>query len=443
MRRACLLIIFIASTFCLSAQQHPVDALKVIQEFDRIAARDLWPGFEPAKTPIEFYDGISTYLCNHPSPPDGFRPVPGRRNVYLYAGQHETVRANTGTEVNGIPTATADVSNPRNSSAEELAALLLHEAFHVFEHQRYPKWGANEVDLFTYPVDNPALLAERRLESAALVRALGAKDDKDANCWARRALEIRAKRFGAIPANAAAYERQVELFEGLAQYVQFRSIGKSAALTADDFPPDQGQVRQRGYATGQALGLLLERFDPAWKSKLGAEQGGSLDELLSDRLRGMTIHATCDFAAEESDAAVARARRDIAESAANRKRQKQEFLDARGTRIEIVAGKEPLWPNAFDPWNVMILGNNEILHTRWIKLGNGSGTIEVLGHSALTEAAGTHPLFNGVHRLIVTGLADPKVSVSEGKVTLTASGVKATFTGTVQREPNVVRIVLP
>lgn len=443
MRRAFLLVLFLVSVLCVSAAQRAVDALSVIQEFNRIAAQDLWPGFEPAKTPIEFYDGTHTYLCNHPSPPEGFRPVPGRKNIFLYPGQHDTVRANTGTEVSGFPTATADLSNPRNSSATELAALLLHEAFHVFEHKRYPKWGANEVDLFTYPIDNAELLAERRLESGSLVRALGSSAETEAVCWSQKALEIRAKRFGAIPANAATYERQSELFEGLAQYVQFKSIGKAAALTAEDFPPDQGQVRQRGYATGQALALLLERLEPAWKLKLGAETGGSLDELLSDRLRTMTVPAQCDFTARESEAAVTRARQDIAESAANRKRQKQEFLDARGTRLEIIAGKEPLWPQAFDPWNVVNLGNREILHTRWIKLGNGSGTIEVLGHRALTEAAGAHPLFNGVRRLIVTGLAEPKVSASEGKVTLEASGIKANFTGTVQRESEVVRIVLP
>jgi hypothetical protein len=443
MRRVCLLIIFIALTMPAKGEQVSVDALSIIREFDRIAAQKLWPGFDPAATPIEFYDGTNTYLCNHPSPPEGFRPIPGKKNISRYPGQHDTVRANTGTEVNGVPTATADLSKPRTSSAEELAALLLHEAFHVFEHKRYSKWGGNEVDLFTYPVDNAEPLAQRRLESAALVHALGSPDEKDARCWIRKAMALREKRFGAMPANAATYERQSELFEGLAQYIQFNSIGRAAALTTEDFPPDQGQVRQRAYASGQALALLLDRLDADWKSQLGDGQETSLDELLTHRLAGMTVPAPCDFSAGEPEAAVARARRDIAESAANRKRQKQEFLDARGTRVEIVAGKEPLWPQAFDPWNVVNLGNNEILHTRFIKLGNGSGSVEVLRHSAITEAAGAHPLYNGIRRIIVTGLDQPKVSVTRGKVTLEASGVKATFTGSVQRESNVVRVMLP
>jgi len=70
-----------------------------------------------------------------------------------------------------VPTATADISG-KASSVDELASLLVHETFHVLQGRHYPDWGGNEMDLFTYPVDNAELLAERRLESIALVRAL-------------------------------------------------------------------------------------------------------------------------------------------------------------------------------------------------------------------------------------------------------------------------------
>ena len=441
-RRTCLLLAVLTAALPLAAQQPPhPDALQVIQAFRRIAARELWPGFQPATTPVEFFDGTSTYLFNHPSPPQGFQPVPGQKDVYVFPGQHETVRANTGTSVNGVPTATADLSRSI-SSPDEIAALLLHETFHVFQTRRYPKWGGNEVDLFTYPVDDAGLLAQRRLETLALVRALASKPEKDAACWASRALAVRAARFAALPATAGAYERGVELREGLAQYVQFQSIARPAALTAEDFPPDQAQVRQRAYATGQALALLLDRLDPGWKSRLEGDQA-SLDGLLAARLHAMTARAGCDFTAEETQAAQARAQSDIAALAAGLARRKQEFLAAAGTRLEIVAGKEPLWPQAFDPWNVLILSGQEVLHTRWLKLGNGAGAIEVLGRSALTEAAGAHPLFNGVRQLTVTGLADLQVSEADGKVTLQTEGVKATFKGSVERQPNLLRILLP
>jgi hypothetical protein len=441
MRRTCLLLA-ISTAAMLVAQPPLPGALQVIQAFRRIAAQNLWPGFEPATTPVEFFDGTNTYLLNHPSAPDGFRPVDGQQNVYLYSGLHETVRANTGTVVNGVPTATADISG-NASSADEQAALLVHETFHVFQTKHYPKWGGNEADLFTYPVENAELLAQRRLESAGLVRAMEAKDPKNASCWAAAALAVRNQRFTALPSTAVAYERGLELREGLAQYVQFKSIRKPAALTAEDFPPDQAQVRQRAYASGQALALLLDSLDSAWKSRLGGDSPVSLDELLAARLREMTVRTGCDFTAEEMQAAQAHARRDIADFIGGLSRRKQDFLAAAGVRLEIVAGKEPLWPQGFDPWNVVILGDKEVLHTRWLKLGNGSGVVEVLGRLALTEAAGAHPLFNGVRQVIVTGLADPKVSQAGGKVTLEAPGLKASFSGSIQRESNLVRVRLP
>lgn len=224
--------------------------------------------------------------------------------------------------------------------------------------------------------------------------------------------------------------------------MQFKSIGKPAALTAEDFPPGQAQVRQRAYASGQALALLLDRLDSTWKSRLGGDPPVSLDELLAGRLGEVPVRTGCDFTAEERQAARTRAQRDVADFAAGLSRRKQEFLAAAGVRLEIIAGKEPLWPQAFDPWNVVILGDKEVLHTRWLKLGNGSGAVEVLGRLALTEAAGAHPLFNGVRQLIVTGLADPKISEANGKVTLEVQGVKATFSGSVERESNLVRIRL-
>ena len=69
-RRACLLIVAFTAALPLLAQQQPTpDALQVIKAFRRIAAGELWPGFEPGTTPVEFFDGASTYLFNHPSPP--------------------------------------------------------------------------------------------------------------------------------------------------------------------------------------------------------------------------------------------------------------------------------------------------------------------------------------------------------------------------------------
>lgn len=79
-----------------------------------------------------------------------------------------------------------------------------------------------------------------------------------------------------------------------------------------------------------------------------------------------------------------------------------------------------------------------------LELQNSAGTLEVLGHSALSEAAGAHPLFNGVRGLVLTGfVAEPTVRESGGRTTIDAQGLKAEFTNAqVQRRENQITIEL-
>ncbi len=389
----------------------------VHQAFERMAAQPLWPGFDARTIPVAVYDGKDTWLFGHPHPPAGFRGEPLR-----FTGRHDAIRANTGTDLAGVPTATADLSASR-AGTNERAALLIHEAFHVYARKAHPRWSANEADLFTYPVEDAEALALRRLETRSLVRALAATDS--AKAWALSALAARSRRFERLPREAAAYERGTELNEGLAQYVERRALAAPAALRADDFAPEA--VRERGYASGEAFAQLLDRLAPGWQAKFDTT---SLDETLRLEL-GSDPRAA--WTSRDSLAEHARARTDIARLRAALARRREEFLAAPGDRIEIVAGAEPLWPQAFDPLNVARLDSSTVLHTRWIKLGNGKGSIEVLGRPALTEAAGAHPLFQGVRRVIVTGLASPSLGDSAGTVTVRAEGVHGTLVGTIER----------
>jgi len=153
----------------------------------------------------------------------------------------------------------------------------VHEFFHVFENAHHSKWAATDADLFTYPLDNVGLLARRREEFEALRRALLARNADESRCWAAEAIRVRDLRISALPASALAYERGTELHEGLANYLQVRTAGKSASfhLSKDEFPTDQ--VRQRNYATGTNLAMLLDRLAPGWHKQI--ERGGpdSLD----------------------------------------------------------------------------------------------------------------------------------------------------------------------
>jgi hypothetical protein len=71
--------------------------------------------------------------------------------------------------------------------------------------------------------------------------------------------------------------------------------------------------------------------------------------------------------------------------------------------------------------------------------------VEVLGYSALSTAAGEHPLFHGVRRLTVTGLAgEPPITEAAGIVTVQVNGITAELRGAnVERAPQTVIVRLP
>ncbi len=405
------------------------DVYAVVEEIDRVAARAaLWPGFDPRRVPLAIFNGDATFLFRHPNPPPEFVSLSSRRGVYAFAGRHESVTANASAPLGGVLVATAMLTPDRRRTPREQAALVIHETFHVFQSERHPDWTANELELFVYPFEDADALALRRLETLALVRAETAPAKRAAACWAAAALRLRAERFARMPAGSAAYERGTELNEGLASYVEALAAGRSSrsGLSPDDFAA--GEVRQRAYATGRALALLLDRFDPGWKQRLEGGDKRPLDETLGATLpaRG---GARCEIAPPGLQGASERARRDVGELAAKREALRRDFLAQPGWRLELVAGDgAPLFPQGFDPLNVVRVGAREVLHTRYLKLGGGAGVIELINRRSLTEGAGEHPLFNGLRRLIVTGLAaEPAVAESGGKTTITAENLKAEF----------------
>lgn len=415
----------------------PVSIPEVVAEADRLAAAPLWPGFDWPGTPVAVFDGQRTWLFRHPQPPDGFAREGA---AWVLAGRHPAVTANNAVTLGGVLTAGVIADLTAQPDRRALAGVLIHEAFHAFQARRHPDWTANEADLFNYPADDAAVLGLRRLEAAALLRGLAAEGAADARTWGRTALLARRERFARMAREAVAYERGSELKEGLAQYVEDRATGRAPASRwpEGEFPPDG--IRWRAYASGQALAVLLDRFDPAWKDALPA-RGGILDVTLQAALGP---GPTADVATERK-AAADRAERDAAAFRDGREARRKEFLGAAGAQLEVVAAAgAPLFPQGFDPLNVLRLPDRSVLHTRFLKLGNAAGTIEVFGRASLTEPAGDHPLFGGVTRLLVTGLpAPPKVEELEGSVKVEGDGLKAELKGArVTRQPGGVRLQL-
>lgn len=390
----------------------------------RSRASGMWPGFDPAAIPVLLFDGYASWLVGHPGTPEGFRPT-ARANVQMYAGRHPEITANSSVDLAGVATATVMPFRPGLSAADR-AGVVAHEMFHVFTRRRHAGWTANEVDAFTYPVADAEVLALRRIEYQLLRGALRARADV---CRVSEALRARTDRYQLLGATSIAYERGNELAEGLAEYVERRVAGVDDRDVMPERRVQPEDVRETAYSTGHALGRLLDRLLPSWKDSLDRDTTARLDVLLQRELARQP-QVACPAVDVNRQRIRQEARVDVEALDARRKSTLRGLEERTGWRITIIAGREPLWPQRFDPLNIGVLDSGVVLHRRMVRLGNGAGTIEVLGHEAVTRAAGAHPLFNGIRALEVTGIADPpRLDNENGSVRITSGAITATLRG--------------
>ena len=403
-------------------------AFALEREMSRIATQSrLWPGYNPLAVPLAVFDGTNTHLFRHPSPPKEFLEKQG---AYVFEGRHPAVIANSSAQIGGVATATILVETPLTErTLSDIAALALHEAFHVFQGAAHPGWGANEVYLFIYPVDDADALILRRVETEALRRAFVEQEPDAVAGWAQLALDARGERFDQIDSAFAAYERGIELMEGTATYVEYKVAGQTEPdLPVEGFAPED--VRSRAYTTGVALALLLDRFDLGWRERFEAHESQCLDSALGEALHMVRKSSECRFAESELTEIARVARADIETLLVEQARRRAQFESAPGWQLVVEADKaRPLWPQGFDPSNVCRVKAG-LLHTRFLRLGNETGTLEVMGDTVLTEGVGPHPLFNGIHRLMLTGLEDePEVGGQQEHVVVSLPTFRMEFRG--------------
>lgn len=435
MRLACMLALF---AFAACSHEEPQGAIaeRIAEAVKRTASeRSSWPHFDPREIPLAIYDGTHTYLFWHRKVPDGFARAKDKDTSSLvYSGRHPAMTANSSADIGGVMTATLIIEgvDPKQDVAP-LAGTAIHEAFHVFQRRHFPDWAGDEGALFTYPVDDPALLALRRRETEALRRALEASDSGEFECWARLALVQRAERFSSMDAEFAEYERGTELNEGLATYVQHKALGQGTVEV-----PTGGfgatEIRPRAYVTGAALAMLIDRIDPGWPNLFDAKSRHGLDQILQSRLNSSAQSGTgpCEFTPAETMAAEERARGDVAAVQLAREERRARFDDRGSWRIVIRAAEgRPLWPQGFDPLNVERIRGG-ILHTRFLRLGNNQGHVEVIDSGdvdieALTVAEGPHPLYNGINEVTIAGFAEIEFAAEGGDLSVQVPGFTAEF----------------
>ena len=395
----------------------------IIQEVERLAERKLWLGFEPMTIPVAVYDGERTWLLKHPDPPSEFAAWPDSHEAYVFQGLHETVRANTATLIGEIPAAAIMLESIVDLDVSAMASIFIHEMFHVFQNERYPGWGSDIGAMFLYPYENIDLLYLRRLETEALRRAQEIGNVEDSLGWVAIAMALRQDRYSRLPDDCVVFERGTELLEGLAQYVERQSLGQSQiTLPFEEYEPDG--LRKRCYDSGSCMAMLLDRFQTGWKQLLGDGDVRSLDELLREVSFGKSVQRL-DFTAVEQKEARARAVRDVTQLRKRRDLLRRAFEGKPGYRIAIrTSSMNCLRTKGMDPSNCMKLSDHDILHTRFLRLGNETTSIEMLEGTAMTHATGDHPLYSGFEEVVFAGLVKrPEVTVVGNQLRVNAMGL--------------------
>ncbi|MBV9267905.1 MAG: hypothetical protein JO061_17185 [Acidobacteriaceae bacterium] len=177
----------------------------------------------------------------------------------------------------------ATVMLPLPADPFQRLALLAHESFHRIQ----PSLGLSASDAPDPSLDTEAGRLWLRLELRALAAALRSTG-ATARQSATDAMLFRAQRHRLCPGSAemeAAMEKQEGLAEYTGVFIAFREthedINREARII-EGFEDSDSFARSFGYATGPALGLLLDRYASGWRAR--AASAASLDSMLASAL---------------------------------------------------------------------------------------------------------------------------------------------------------------
>jgi hypothetical protein len=438
----CLVLICAVGSSVYS--QDPVaDVFELMERIARIEKNSLWPGFYPAEIPAAVFDGVNTYLFDHPSPPEGFKLLNAEKDVHVFEGQHMQVRGNSRVQINGIWTATSVLRTHSRLTGERyslqnMAGIIVHEQFHVFQRNEHPEWRPNDGYLFNYPLDTPEMLALRMMEVEAFRRAAAAKNLKEVSDWAREALKWRDKRHGLLNDALAQYEGELQRFEGLAEYIECVSGDKDLSQLPVDPGFAPGAIRHMGYILGRWMASILDRLKPGWKEIMESGETEYLHEILETTLPSSDPASL--FSGSDQEYFFQKAR----EAVSNRKgvvqKLREEFESQPGYRIEIESDSSPLRLLMFFADRTEALTQKELLHLSLLMLRNEKGFVSIRDLKSITKNDGS----TQVVKLTVTGIEDkPDIEKTEDRVKITAKGFQAEFTNSeVKEQQNVIKIVL-
>ncbi len=260
------------------------------------ATNAVWPGFSLPDRDWAVQDDSGVYLVTKTKPPDSFT----KRDRW-YFRQEPLPNFTAGFELDYRLGDLRLVAARAKRTVEQTVALLYHESFHVF--QRTWTTSAAAVDYGSTTGFLPAHAASVEVERRVLRDAI--RSNGPIQPFIQQAVAVRARRASQVSTDFVQAERHAERNEGLAAYVDARSValalGKPARTVVDDISqqlgapmrtfggsPDERLIRTRAYGTGAAMGLLLDRLGANWKNRVVSE---ALDRVLAEAVGTPDPHA--------------------------------------------------------------------------------------------------------------------------------------------------------
>jgi hypothetical protein len=262
------------------------------------------------------------------------------------------------------------------------AVLMMHESFH---------WLAEQLPILRATstgnahLDDPDGRYYLQLEWRALAAALRATTEDERRAAIGDALAFRRTRRARFPGSAPE-EDGLELNEGLAEYtgvvvgLRDPAARVDAALRALARGAEvRSFVRSFAYATGPALGLLLDRHAPGWRARI-AELASLSDALAAavdaprpdaDRAAasygGTALRAAEDARAAERDAAVRRYRARLVDGPVATLRLFDMHIAFDPNTVQPIGAPGSVYPTLriVDDWGVLEVTGGALIKADW------------------------------------------------------------------------------
>lgn len=403
------------------------DIRRVMSEHSGIAKESLWPGFNIKKIPVAVYDSINTWLFFSDYAPDGFEPTKGNSDVYIFKGQYPLVRGNSIARFGETWTATSILSNYSRRTNErytpkDMAGIIVHEQFHIFQRTRHQGWRQNDGVLLFYPKETKDALFLRRVEKETFKRAVTASDQKDIVGWASVALDYRKERLEKVSEEYVQYEKELQLTEGLSDYIERVARGLdplNASNITNGIAP--AGVRDLGYWEGRWIAMICDRLNPGWKMNLESNDTLFLEQILGSLLNDYSYRKK-NLSKKELSIIKSAVEEDYKEWQLKTAEEVERYGNLSGYHIEINSLSNPLNIRIFEPLEIEILSDGAVFHRVIFSAANERGNIRILNHPCITFFDESYRLI----KLIIYGLdeapeeirAEKKLILKNGKITM-------------------------